>query len=130
MDLNFDPPVARTVSGPFVQTIQLMQDGAVVGTARWHSTGLDGVVQILDLIVAEKLQRVGNGRRLMQAVVQQANLMCAARGQKLRRMWIAVEQKSQIIGRAFLTGQGFHHVGTVEELLKRQDLLIYMRTFN
>jgi hypothetical protein len=43
---------------------------------------------------------------------------------------MAVEQKRQVNGRSFLMQFGFNHVGTISQLLKREDLLIYMRTFD
>jgi hypothetical protein len=49
---------------------------------------------------------------------------------RLRRLWVSVEQKTQVIARAFLTQHGFHHTATMKELLADQDALIYVRTFD
>ncbi len=131
MELTYDPPLPRKPGiAPFVQTIRLMDGDETIGRAMWHSAGDDGIVQILTLTVFPPHQRVGHGRRLMNAIFDQGRKLGAARTQPLRRMWICVEQKSQIIGRAFLTGSGFHHVATLTDLLKKQDALLYTRTFD
>jgi hypothetical protein len=43
---------------------------------------------------------------------------------------MTIEQKGQVIARSFLMQFGFNHVGTIAEVLKGEDLLIYLRTFN
>ncbi len=134
-DLVIDPPAPRKSSkspDSFVQTIDLMDGPTRIGRARWQcvSDVSQGVVQILELTVAPKYRRQGYAHRLMEAVTAQAGDYFKAGGARLRRLWIAVEQKQQVIARSFLMQFGFHHVGTVSELLKEQDLLIYMRTFD
>lgn len=129
-----DPPLPPTAagSGPFVQSLRLMEGKIVIAAARWHSgtTTSQGVVQIIDLAVAPEHQRKGHGARILKECYRQATDFYKARKAKLRRAWIAVEQKRHVIARAFLTQQGFHHVGTVQELLRDEDLLIYSRTFD
>jgi hypothetical protein len=66
----------------------------------------------------------------MHAVYAQVQAYFRARRIVPRRLWIAVEQKTQIIGRSFLTGLGFHHVATVSNLMKDQDALVYTRSFD
>ncbi len=133
MDLSYEPPLPpRPSADGFVQTIRLSVDGRVIGTARWYvrPAAADGVAQLLEFAIAPTRARQGHGRQLMQAVYDQANGYFRARKLKLRRIWIAVEQKTQIVGRAFLTGLGFHHVSTVQNLLKDQDALVYTRSFD
>ncbi len=116
----------------FYQTIRLVDGPKVIGQARWQSS-LDpagGVVQILELRVAESARRLGNGRRLMEAVQGQAIKHFKLKNAKLRRMWMVIEQKRQVVGRSFVMQFGFHHVGTVPRLLEDEDLLVYMRTFD
>ena len=52
------------------------------------------------------------------AVVEQARPFFKSRGAKLRRIWLAVEQKTQVIARSFLMKHNFHHTASVSELLK------------
>jgi ribosomal protein S18 acetylase RimI-like enzyme len=134
-DLVIDLPAPRKrakSADSFVQTIDLMDGPTRIGRARWQCVSdlSQGVVQILELTVAPKFRRRGHAHRLMEAVTTQAGDYFKAGGARLRRLWIAVEQKEQVIARSFLMQFGFHHVGTVSELLKDQDLLIYMRTFD
>jgi ribosomal protein S18 acetylase RimI-like enzyme len=110
-----------------------MMDGEeLIAHARWQTSSdpAQGVAQLLELWVSPAHRRVGNGRKVMDAVVAQAMDHFRSRKSLLRRLWLAVEQKRQVNGRSFLMQFGFNHVGTVSELLKDEDLLIYMRTFN
>lgn len=120
-----DAPVGETTS------LRLTFAGQAIGEAAWAVTGpaSDGVVQVLRFTIEEPHRRQGHGGRMMKEVVTQARRALEAKGAKLRRVWVAVEQKTQIPARAFLTHQGFHHVSTVENLLKRQDLLVYVKSY-
>lgn len=131
LQFTYTPPIEPKRDEPLAQTIRL-SDGAVsIGVARWYSASSgDGVAQLLELSVLATHRRTGNGRRILQATILQATEHYRARQSKLRRMWIAVEQKEQVIARAFLTQHGFHHVHTLPELLKGQDLLVYVRSFD
>jgi GNAT superfamily N-acetyltransferase len=134
MELSYEPPIPPKPSAAdgFFQTVRLTDAGRTIGTARWNvrAGSGDGVVQLLDLTVAPPHGRQGYGRRLMQAVYDQVAAYHRARRIKPRRLWIAVDQKAHINGRAFLTGQGFHHTATITELLKDQDALVYTRSFD
>jgi ribosomal protein S18 acetylase RimI-like enzyme len=123
------PPLPKKPGGPFVQTIVLRDGDKKVGRAIWICEN-DGVVQLLHLSIDPKVGRGGHGGQLLDEVVRQAASYQRLLEVPLRRMWIMVEQKKQVIGRAFLTGHGFHHVGTMNGLYRRQDALMYMRTFN
>src|SRR5688572_6771830 len=118
-----DSPVGETAS------LRLTFAGQSIGAASWTLTGLaeNGVVQVLHIAVDEPHRRQGHGGRMLKELIAQAQRALIAKGSKLRRVWAAVEQKTQINARAFLTQQGFHHVTTIENLLKRQDLLIYVK---
>jgi GNAT superfamily N-acetyltransferase len=120
-----DAPVGETTS------LRLTFAGQAIGEASWTLTGpvADGVVQVVRFTIDEVHRRQGHGGRMMKELVAQTRRALAAKGSKLRRVWVAVEQKTQIHARAFLTQQGFHHVTTVENLLKRQDLLIYVKSY-
>lgn len=129
------PPLPAKVAAdmPFVQTIQLCSaGGAVLATAVWicPAGAPDGVVQLLHLYVDPAHRRQGLGQRLLDVCIQQARAYHRLRGVSFRRLWALVEQKSQVIARAFLTQHGFHHTATVQNLHKKQDGLIYTRTFD
>jgi ribosomal protein S18 acetylase RimI-like enzyme len=49
---------------------------------------------------------------------------------RARRLWVAVEQRNQVIARAFLTHMGFHHTSTIRDLLSDQDVLVYVYSFD
>ena len=116
---------------PFVQQIRLMENGKKIGMAGWHcGGGADGVAQLLYLTIDDEVNRQGHAGRLLRAAVEQVQVYHRTRQTPLRRMWIGMEQKAQVKGRAFLTGQGFHHVATVSNLHRDQDLLIYARSFD
>jgi GNAT superfamily N-acetyltransferase len=134
LDITCDPRISPGVNSPdtFVQTIRLTRDREVIGQARWHCAvdPAQGIAQLLELTIAPPHRRQEFGRRLMEAVTAQASQFFKSRQSRLRRVWISIEQEQQVIGRSFLMQFGFHHVGTVQELLKGEDLLIYMRTFD
>ncbi len=130
---NYDPEIpAKPPTAAFVQTIALQSDGKAVGVIRWHSPAdaEAGLVQILDITVSVGLRRAGKGRKLLEAAIGQARELHRRRKSHVRRVWISVEQKAQVIGRAFLTSGGFHHVGTVNGLYLDQDLMIYVKSLD
>jgi ribosomal protein S18 acetylase RimI-like enzyme len=131
--LRLSPPVSQKgSSGAFQQLIELLEGERAIAHARWMCGGdvSQGVVQILELTVPPEQGRRGHGRILMNALTEQARDYFQLRKSTLRRVWMAIEQEGQVIGRSFLMKFGFHHVGTVHELLDDEDMLIYMRTFN
>jgi ribosomal protein S18 acetylase RimI-like enzyme len=129
--IEHEPAVSTARKGEaFAQTIRLVDEGLTTGLARWFTTGGDGVVQLIEITVSSPHQRQGMGGRLMREVFTQATELFRARKSRLRRVWAALEQKNQIIARAFLTSHGFHHIQTVENLLRDQELLIYVKTFD
>lgn len=126
-------PAARSKSTQaFGQQVELLEGDDVVAHGRWLCSAdiSEGVVQILELTVSPTRARRGHGRQVMSAITEEAKRYFESRKVRLRRIWIAVEQKRQVIGRSFLMKFGFHHVGTVHEMLKDEDMLIYMRTFD
>ena len=132
-DLLIDPPLPRTKSpDPFLQTLKLTIGKDPIAQARWlcSTDPAQGVVQLLELTVHPDHRRQGHAHRLMEALTQQAQTYFKNQKSRLRRIWTPIEQKHQVIARSFLMQFGFNHVGTVSELLKDEDLLIYMRTFN
>jgi ribosomal protein S18 acetylase RimI-like enzyme len=120
---NFFPPAEQ----PYVQTIELREADRTIATARWHTAGgAEGVAQLLDLIVVPEHRRKGHGSTLITAFKEQAAAYGQATGVVTRRLWVSVEQKTQVNARAFLTRHGFHHVATIHELLAHQDALVYL----
>ena len=127
------PPLpAAATAGPFVQTLTLANGPTVIGMTRWHTSAsvAEGVVQLLDLYVQAPHQRKGHGGRLFKEVVAQATAYFKLHRGKLRRVWVAVEHKQHINARAFFTSQGFHHIGTMKELYRDQEQLLYTRAFD
>jgi ribosomal protein S18 acetylase RimI-like enzyme len=127
-DLSYDPPLPTSSINGFVQTIRLTVAGKPVGHARWHITGdgHDGVVQILELTVGINHRRQHHGKTLYDAMLQQVGKFFKAHKIRPRRIWINVEQKDQVVGRAFLAGCGFHHVATIPTLLSGQDAMVFL----
>ena len=129
-----DPPTlsppAQGMSG-FVQQISLSEGKQTVAVAQWHAPEASpGVVQILELSVTPDLRRRGHGGALLRELIAQVQAFHAARKVRFRRIWLNVEQKSQVHARAFLTQHGFHHVATVEELFDHEDALVYMKSYD
>lgn len=131
-DFIIEPSLTKIATGQaFVQTIRIENNGVTVAKAIWHSTGnAEGVAQLIDLEVAPEHRRHKHGTRLMHEAVRQMKLYFARLQIPQRRIWVGVEQKSQVIARAFLMMHGFHHMNTVDTLFDKQDLLIYVRTLD
>ena len=132
-DLLIEPPLPRAKSrDPFLQTLKLTVGSDPIAQARWlcSTDPAQGVAQLLDLTVHPDHRRQGHAHRLMEALTQQAQTYFKNQKSRLRRIWTPIEQKHQVIARSFLMQFGFTHVGTVSELLRDEDLLVYMRTFD
>src|SRR5688572_2651125 len=127
----FEPPVPTAPPTSFFQTIRIMEDGQTIGSATWTVPSIDGgVLQILTLQITAGHRRQGNAKRLLVEVIRQATALCKLKKKKLRKAWMLIEQKEQVVGRSFLTGQSFHHVSTISNLMKDQDALVYVRAFD
>ncbi len=127
-DLTYDPPFPTGPLAGYVQTIRMTDAGKQIGYARWYVTddGTTGVAQLLEITIAPPHRRAGHGQRLLQAAIEQIRQFFRARKLPLRRIWMNVNQKDQVNGRAMMTHAGFHHMGTVSSILKDQDALIYV----
>jgi GNAT superfamily N-acetyltransferase len=127
---TFDPPISKAPG--LIQTIRMTEGDQFMGTAIWHAPldSDDGVVQLLELNVAESLRRQGLGKRLLAAVVNQTLAYHQLRQITPRRLWVALRQKRHIIPRAFFASQGFTHISTIKHLLQNEDALVYIRTFD
>ncbi len=128
LDLTFDPSLpGKLIAAGFLQTIRASAKGKEIGTARWHARPGegDGVVQLLELSVTPEKMRQGVGNELFGAVVAQSSRYYTLRKSRLRRIWVMVDQKTQVNARAFMNDHGFHHVASVPNLLSNQDALIY-----
>jgi GNAT superfamily N-acetyltransferase len=126
------PAVNASAILPFVQELILTDaSGKSIGYARWHAPeGTDGIVQVLDIAIVPAYQRQGHGSVLIRRIYAEANALFTTVGLKPRRIWLAVEQKRCINARAFLSRHGFHHVSSIKNALLRQDVLIYLRSFD
>jgi ribosomal protein S18 acetylase RimI-like enzyme len=125
------PPLPHPPNLPFIQRIDLREGSSIIATAHWHApVGQEGVAQLLDLTVIPEHRRKGRGSSLLTLFIEQAVLYGQATGIPIRRVWISVEQKTQVNARAFLTRHGFHHVSTIKELLAKQDALVYLRSLD
>jgi ribosomal protein S18 acetylase RimI-like enzyme len=131
-DLSTPAKTIADAQRPFFQHITARQGTTPIGQATWTSPGQDGqgAVQMLELFIEPPHRRKGHGRQLLRELIHQAHAAQQRLGLPLRRIWAPVRQKSEVAGRAFLTENGFHHVGTLPGLLPDQDLLIYVRSFD
>ena len=109
--------------------VQLVADGRAIGTATYAVTDAgEGLIQLLSMDIDPPVQRRGHGRQLLQAVYGDARGRLAP--VPLRRAWIGTGNKIHVIARAFLTGEGYHHVGSNGGIYRDQDLLIYVKSFD
>jgi ribosomal protein S18 acetylase RimI-like enzyme len=130
-EFDYVPSITQPPQQPLLQRVDLREGGTIVATAHWHvPIGKEGVVQLLDLTVVPEHRRKGHGSTLLMALQEQAVQYGRISGIPTRRIWVSVEQKTQINARAFLTRHGFHHVATIKELLAEQDALVYLRSFD
>ncbi len=110
-------------------TVRLLDDDRPLGRATWVVTDAgEGLIQILEMTINPAEQRRGHGKRLLQGLYTQARVELGA--QPLRRVWIATGNKIHVVARAFLTGEGYHHVGSNSGIYRDQDLLIYVKSFD
>jgi GNAT superfamily N-acetyltransferase len=123
MKLQYEPRIPRRREGNFLQTIRLISKNKPIGHATWQTTAA-GIIQLIDIQIAPAHQRQGHGTALLEAVLTQAN-----RYFKLRKMWAPVAQKSQLTARAFFTSKGFHHISSSSDLLRDEDLLVYVKSW-
>lgn len=127
--LTYHPklPSDAPAGGPFTQEVRLTEGRRVLGAVTWHTVGPDGVVQVLDLFVREPERRRGHGTTLLQAVEAQARVY---HGRMLRRIWCTLRQQSHVVGRALFSSRGFQHVGTLKDLYRGEDALLYAKTYD
>lgn len=127
-----EPPVpAKPGDQPFVQQVRINDDDQPLATAWWHaSPNRLGSIQIIDLHVEKNLRRRGIGGQLLNAVIEQAVEYHRRRRRTLRHIWLPVAQKAEIAARAFLAETNFHHVATLSEVLRDEDILLYKRSLD
>ncbi len=126
------PPLPTAPNGRvFVQSLTLGELQKPTATATWSTTGHpDGVAQIIDLWVTPLERRRGIGTQMLRATVGQIIAYFKVHKRPTRRLWMTIEQKDQIVSRAFLTKHGFHHTGSLSELYKKQELLLYTKALD
>ena len=128
---SYEPPLPPVAPNAFVQTVRMTDEGEPIGYATWSIPDIDaGVLQILSMALLPAHRRRGPGKRLLREVLKQGHARCKSRKRKLRKAWMLVRQKGQVVGRSFLPGQSFHHVSTISNLLKDEDGLVYIRAFD
>lgn len=127
-----EPSLPKAFSGEsFLQRLEIFHGKTRLGHAVWHLSSADeGVMQLVELQVQPDHRRAGHASVLLNDAIAQARALCKLRRVPLRRMWVPVEQKSQVLARSFLTRHGFHHTSTISELMKDQDVLVYVRSFD
>ena len=125
-----DPPTRPAGAAlPFVQTLKMSDDVEPIGHATW-ATGGDGIVQLLDLSIQPHHRRRGHGRHFFRSVAEHAKAYHRLGGTPLRRVWVTVGHKRHVVGRAFLTGEGFHLLTSTSGLYTDEDLLVYVKSFD
>ena len=126
-----DPPLPTKTTGLFVQTIQLLDGDRQLARAIWSATNPEhGVIQVLELWVDPAIRRRGHGRQLFRELIAQSRQFHKSQKQVVRRVWVGVAHKSQVVGRAFLTGEGFHHISTTGGVFQGEDQLIYVKSLD
>ena len=114
---------------PAAESVHLLAGDRPIGIGTFAVTEADeGLIQILSLAIEPADQRRGHGRRLLHDLYDRARVDLAPR--PLRRAWIAVGNKQHVVARAFLTGEGYHHVGSNGGIYRDQDVLIYVKSFD
>ena len=132
-NIKIDPQISND-SLPFIhQTLHLLgPDGTTpLAWARWAaSQSPHGVAQLLQIETVADERRKNYATVLLREVYRQVDAYFRARGQRPRRLWLVLEQKSQVVARAFVTRHGFHHTSTINNLLKHEDAMVYSRSFD
>ena len=127
-----EPPIpAKPTDRPFVQQVCIKDDYRPLATAWWHASPTRlGSIQIVDLHVEKIHRRKGIGGQLLNAVIQQAIEYHRRHRRTLRHIWLPIAQKAEIAARAFLSEANFHHVATLSEVLRDEDILLYKRSLD
>ena len=130
--LSVNPPVRNPAcAGSFIQTITATEKGKEIGKAVWFSSPTQpGTVQVLSIEIEPTRQRQGIGSQLMVRVLEESQKRSKLLNAPLRRIWVLVEQKTQITARGFLTRHGFHHVKTIDSLYKDEAAMAYVKSFD
>ncbi len=131
-EYTYEPALPVGPIDGFIQTVRLSDKSKPMGHAKWYinGDGSTGVVQLLELQIAPPYRRAGHGQRLLEATLGQIRQFFQSKKIPARRVWMNVNQKDHINGRALLTEMGFHHVSTIPALLKGQDALVYMMSLD
>jgi hypothetical protein len=135
--LKHDPPLPSPAqlraceNRGFLQRVELLDGRTCLARAAWYAPATDsGVVQLIELTAHPHHRRGGHASTVLGEVIAQSRALCKLKRRPLRRLWIAIEQKSQVLARAFLTKHAFHHTVTIPDLMKGQDVLVYVRSFD
>lgn len=122
---------AKPDDRPFVQLVRMVDDGVPIAHGYWHGSPTRlGAIQIVDLYVEKSYRRKGMGRLMLKAILEQATEYHRRQRRTLRQIWFPIAQKSEIVARAFLAEHNFHHVATVSEVLRDEDILIFKRSLD
>ena len=82
--------------------------------------------RMLHVEVDAKERRRGVGTKLFTLMRKEADLFFRSRGQRLRRIFCYAAHRDDIVFRGWLTKQGFHPTNTMTNVLKKQDVMIYL----
>ena len=123
-----DPEISGGVTLPSARTLTITVEGRLVARLAYHLTPPPlATMQILDMWVEEPRRRQKVCTRLWEMALLDARKLLG--NDKLRRVHAGVGHKSHVLGRAFLTHQGFHHVTTTAGLYRGEDLLTYIKSY-
>ena len=108
--------------------VRLLDGERLIGRATFVVTdAAEGLVQLLSIEIDPGEQRRGHGKQLLRGVYDAAR---GELGRPPRRVWVSTGNKVHVVARAFLTGEGYHHVGSNGGIYRDQDLLIYVKSFD
>lgn len=120
-----------TTIEPLLQTVAESDGTQTLGQLTWHIPDpAEGIMQILNIKVTPSAQRQGIGSKLLVAATRNAATACKSRNGQLRRVWVALGHQQHILARAFFTRHGYHHVHTLKDLMRSQDLLTYVKSYD
>jgi GNAT superfamily N-acetyltransferase len=110
--------------------IRLVEGNLVLAAAQVFVQAGSPSAQLLDVEVHADHRRKGVGTQLVTAIRDQLRKLGNARGEPVRVLWCVLGQKRHIVARAFLTRQGFQHVASPAQVLRSDDAMVYLCSFD
>lgn len=132
LQISTDPVIPNKPDDrPFVQTVRLTDGDTPIAHGYWHASPTRlGAIQIVDLYVEKSHRRRKMGGHLLRAILEQAGEYHRRQRRTLRQIWFPIAQKKEIVARAFLAEHNFHHVATISEMLRDEDILVFKRSLD